>query len=279
METKVGLVGYGSWGKRHFETWTRIQGVSVTGIYDPKYKGPVFVDSIQDLLQNSDIVDVVVPAAHLAKIARTAIEAGKDVFIEKPVAVSYAEARELADFTHNSRDSLLMVGFIERFNPVFRKLKFITQFLQRPKRVFCQRSGTPTLVAQQTGVLKDLAIHDVDLLRWLLGEPTSVGVHSRGDFNFGELELAFDDIGALLISDCLGPKIRRWIVGFADKTVFVQAEETRWRLYSNSVEIPVSWRMPLQEELGYFLDCVRSRRTPTPSLDDAVKALSIIEQA
>ncbi len=279
MELKVGLVGHGSWGKRHRESWMGIPGTSLIGIYDPNYRGAKAVDNYQDLCSEADILDIVVPASDLPKMARAAIEAGKDVFVEKPVAVNFVEARALADVASNSHHSLVMVGFIERFNPAFRKLKFITQFLRKPNRIFCQRSGTPTLVAQQTGVLKDLAIHDVDLLRWFLGEPNAVGVHSRGDFHFGELELTFGKTDALLISDCLGPKIRRWVVSYDDKTVFAQFEDTRWRLYTNSVEIPISWRMPLQEELSYFVDCVRSRKRPAPSLDDAVKALQIIEEA
>jgi UDP-N-acetylglucosamine 3-dehydrogenase len=255
-----------------------VEGAKLIGVYDPAYRGEQFSKSLEELCAKVDALDVVVPAHALAAVTRMAIESGKDVFVEKPVAVNLNEARELANFSNRNDGSLVMVGFIERFNPVFRKLKFITELLRRPTSIFCQRSGTPTLVAHQTGVLKDLAIHDIDLLRWLLGDPIAVGVHSRKQFHFGELELSFNETSALLISDCLGPKIRRWVVNYDDKTVYAQFQGERWRMYTNGTEIPVTWRMPLQEELNYFVDCIRNRKKPSPSIPDAVRALQIIEE-
>jgi len=279
MEIRIGLAGYGSWGKRHYESWKGVHRARVVGIYDPKYTGKGSYRSLSQLCSDVDALDIVVPADKLAGVARAGIEAGRDILVEKPFAVNAAEAKALEEQLKRNDHPLVMVGFIERFNPVFRKLKFITEFLERPSSIFCQRSGTPTLIAQHTGVLKDLAIHDVDLLRWLLGEPTDVGVHSRREFHFGELELTFGQVSALLISDCLGPKIRRWVITYEDKTVYAQFHEDRWRLYTDGAEIKVSWRMPLQEELSYFAECVRNRQKPVPSIEDAVRALEIIEEA
>jgi predicted dehydrogenase len=285
MTLKIGIVGYGNWGKRHFESWRNISNAEIVGIYDPAYKGEAFFGNVDELIRSSEALDIVVPAESLANTGAKAIKAGRHVFLEKPVATSFENAKHLAKLIEQRTECLSMVGFIERFNPVFRKIKSIFDQEGNPKAIFCQRSGSPTLVATQAGVLKDLAIHDIDLLRWMLGEPRSVSVRSRRGFHFGELELSFDKTETLVISDCLGPKIRRWVATGDDSTLFAHFEGDRWRLLTKhgmneqGVEIPIEWTQPLEKELRYFSECVTTGKTPTPNIHDAVRALEIIEQA
>jgi len=277
---KVGIAGYGGWGKRHFESWKNVSGVEIVGIYDPAYQGELFFGSLKELIRSSEALDVVVPAQSLAEVGTQAIEAGRHVLLEKPVATSIEEAKRLASLAQDNPECLSMVGFIERFNPVFKKLNSIFKESGKPRTIFCQRSGAPTLVATQTGVLKDLAIHDIDLLRWMLGEPRSESVRSSQSFNFGEIELSFEGTQALVISDCCsGPKIRRWVATFNDKTFFAYFDGKQWRLFENEREVPVIWIPPLEEELRYFAGCLKKHTPPSPSINDAVRALEIINQA
>jgi len=279
LTIKVGIAGYGSWGKRHFESWKKISGVEIVGIYDPAYQGESFFSSLEELVKRAEALDVVVPAQSLTEVGTQAIEAGRHVLLEKPVATNIDEAKRLARIARDNPKCMAMVGFIERFNPVFGKVNSTFKEIGKPRTIFCQRSGAPTLVARQTGVLKDLAIHDIDLLRWMLGEPKSVSVRSSQSFHFGELELSFEETEALVISDCLGPKIRRWVATFDDKTMFAYFEGDRWRLFDNGTETPVTWTPPLEEELRYFIECLAAHRQPSPSIRDAVRALEIIELA
>jgi predicted dehydrogenase len=285
MTLKIGIVGFGSWGKRHFESWKNIPNIEIVGVYDPAYKGETFFGSVDELIRSSEALDIVVPAESLVETGAKAINAGRHVFLEKPVATNVENARHLAKLIEQRTGCLSMVGFIERFNPVFRKIKSIFAQDGNPRAIFCQRSGSPTLVATQAGVLKDLAIHDIDLLRWMLGEPRSVSVRSSRGFHFGELELSFDKTETLVISDCLGPKIRRWVATSNDSTLFAHFEEDRWRLLrkhgmnEQGVEIPIEWTPPLEKELRYFANCVTTGEKPTPNIHDAVRALEIIEQA
>jgi predicted dehydrogenase len=281
MTLRIGIVGFGSWGKRHFESWKKIPDVEVVAVHDPAYKGELFFSNLNELIKCTEALDTVVPAQSLAKVGMQAIHAGKHVFLEKPVATNVLEAKQLESLAQSKPECMSMVGFIERFNPVFEKLKSILEQYGPPRTLFCQRSGAPTLVATQTGVLKDLAIHDIDLLRWMLGEPKSTSVRSSKSFHFGELELSFEKTQALVISDCLGPKIRRWIATFDDRTVFAHFEGNRWRLFDNGRdegEVPVNWVPPLEKELGYFAESLATSRKPFPTIHDAVKALEIIEQ-
>ena len=275
---KLGLVGFGNWGKRHYDVWKRHEDIEVRAIYDPRY--PNSTPSLDRLIENVDIVDIVVPAEALADAASKAILAERHTFIEKPMASSLQEARRIEEAARENPDVIAMVGFIERFNPVFRKLHFVTRTLKKPLRIFCQRSGTPTLVAQKTGVLKDLAIHDVDLLRWMLGEPRRTVIRSMEKFRFGQLELKFNGgIEAMIISDCLGPKVRRWVLEFEDKVVYAFFEDNRWRLFADNSEVPIVWRPPLEKELNSFISSVKHKVHPSPSIQDGVKALETIEEA
>ncbi|MEM4251430.1 MAG: Gfo/Idh/MocA family oxidoreductase [Candidatus Bathyarchaeia archaeon] len=279
VKVRVGLVGFGSWGKRHYENWKRIPEADLAGVYDPAYKGGIFKDSLDSLLRMVDAVDIVVPASSLAETAISALEHSRHVLIEKPMSTSLAEARRLERVADSHKDQVAMVGFIERFNPVFIKLKSIIRGLEGPGKIFCQRSGSPTLVTKQTGVLKDLAIHDLDLLRWYLGEPDSLTVRSREGFNFSQVEARFGHTEAIVISDCLGPKIRRWVLTYPSDSIFTFYEGDRWRLYMNNVEVTVDWSMPLERELRYFLECIRRKEPPTPTVRDGLRMLEIIEKA
>jgi len=275
---KLGLVGFGNWGKRHYNVWSRHADIELRAIYDPRYSNST--PSLDSLIENVDVVDVVVPAESLADVASKAILAGRHTFIEKPMASSLPEARKIEGAAKENPDITVMVGFIERFNPVFRKIHFVTRTLKKPLRIFCQRSGTPTLVAQKTGVLKDLAIHDVDLLRWMLGEPRRTVIRSMERFHFGQLELKFEDgTEAMIISDCLGPKVRRWVLEFEDRIVYAFFEENRWRLFADNAEVPIAWKPPLEKELNSFISSVKEKVHPTPSIRDGVKALETIEEA
>jgi predicted dehydrogenase len=271
---KIGLVGYGGWGKRHFETLRANPRVSLSGVFDPKYKGPGFLSPFDELVQRSEALDVVVPPRFLVHVAERALRAGRHVFVEKPMAVNYKEGSRLRKYAESRK---VMVGFIERFNPVFNALRVILQ-AEKPAHVFCQRSGTPTLVATETGAMKDLAIHDLDLLCWMLGRPKAVTGSTYHDSKMAQLHLEFDSTEATIVADCLGPlKVRRWVVETRDGTITAVFEDQRWRLYRGNKELRVPWMLPLSVELGQFVRSIATDSIPSPSVDDGLRALRIVE--
>ena len=76
---KLGLVGFGNWGKRHYDVWKKHTDIDVRAIYDPRY--PNSTPSLDSLIEKVDIVDVVVPAEALADVASKAILAGRHTLI------------------------------------------------------------------------------------------------------------------------------------------------------------------------------------------------------
>jgi len=271
----VGLIGFGNWGRHHYRLLSSHPKMRVVGIYDPAYRGRRFARTPEDLIEKCDSVHVVVPAESLVPMAKRVLEHDRHLFIEKPIATRVEDARELRGLARKHPESRVMVGFIERFNPVFRRLH-MELGMRPPDTIFCQRSGTPTLVARRAGVLVDLAIHDADLLLWTLGRPRRVVVNSNTDFYFGQLELLFRRTKAFVISDCLGPKVRRWVIRSRDKVIHADFRGKRWRLFLNDVEVPLRWREPLKGEIDYFISCIEDGAQPSPGLDDGVNALSVV---
>ncbi|MEM3022745.1 MAG: Gfo/Idh/MocA family oxidoreductase [Candidatus Bathyarchaeia archaeon] len=274
---RIGLVGYGSWGRRHFAALSRNPRADLRGVYDPAYRGDHFFDSLEDLLDEVEAVDVVVPAGALAGIGIRAMEAGKHVFIEKPMSVNLGEALRLEEAWRRNPRSKVMVGFIERFNPVFQRIREVLR-AEPPSMVFCQRSGMPASVTRQTGVILDLAIHDIDLLIWCLGMPRSVRAQMEESFDWGRVELDFGRSKAMIVADCLGPKLRRWVVKLRGGTLHAHFQGDRWRLFEGGSEIPVEWRMPLDAELDHFLSSILNGAEPSPGIGDGIRALEVIER-
>jgi len=274
---RIGLVGYGSWGKRHLAALSRNPRADLRGVYDPAYEGDGFFRSLDALLDDVEAVDVVVPPRSLAEIGIRAIEAGKHVFIEKPMSANLGEALRLEEASRRNPGSKVMIGFIERFNPVFQRIREILRG-EPPSMVFCQRSGMPASVTRQTGVLMDLAIHDVDLLIWCLGMPKSARAQMEEGFEWGRIELDFDRSRAMIVADCLGPKVRRWVIKLGGSTLHAHFQGDRWRLFEGGSEIPVEWRMPLDAELDHFLSAIANGERPSPGIEDGIRALRVIEE-
>ncbi|MEM3462412.1 MAG: Gfo/Idh/MocA family oxidoreductase [Candidatus Bathyarchaeia archaeon] len=274
---RIGLIGYGSWGKKHFAALSRNPRADLRGVYDPAYRGDGFFPSLDDLLEEVEAVDVVVPAGSLARISIKAMEAGKHVFIEKPMSVNLEEALKLEDAWRRNPGSKVMVGFIERFNPVFQRIREILR-AEPPSMVFCQRSGMPASVTKQTGVILDLAIHDIDLLIWCLGMPRSARAKIEESFDWGRVELDFGRSKAMIVADCLGPKVRRWVVKLKGSTLHAHFQGDRWRLFEGGSEIPVEWRMPLDAELDHFISSILNDVEPSPGIGDGIRALEVIER-
>jgi len=189
---KFGLIGCGavaSWC--HLPALRRLRNVTVVAAADPdagalarmkqQFRGDTHV-AYQELLARPDIDAVVisVPPAHHAAVACAAAAARKAFYLEKPIAVSQAEAREVAAAVSSSGVATAM-GFNRRLHPLYRQAKGLIQdgAIGRVRFVhsaFCEPAPSQGLPqwklnrASGGGVLLDLASHHVDLLRWFLGE-------------------------------------------------------------------------------------------------------------
>jgi len=134
------------------------------------------VASYEQLIAQSDAVSIVVPTpAHYA-VAKAALEAGKHVFIEKPITVTLDEADELLEIARKN-GAIVQVGHIERFN---RAVRAALPYVHEPRFVDSERLAPFSPRGSDVAVVLDLMIHDIDLLLTLVGadasEISAVGV-------------------------------------------------------------------------------------------------------
>ena len=128
---KIGVFGTGHLGKFHLNNWKEIEGAELVGFFDPdnatatevssKYSLKRF-DTVEALLDACDAVDIIAPTSFHFELCKAAITKGKHVFVEKPLANTMDEARELVKLAKEA-DIKMQVGHVERFNPAFLALK------------------------------------------------------------------------------------------------------------------------------------------------------------
>ena len=166
---KIGVFGVGHLGKFHLNNWKEINNVEVVGFYDPhddtakevseKYQIARFLDP--DLLMNAcDAIDVVAPTNYHFEWCEKAIKKGKHVFVEKPLANTMKEARQLVKLVEESGIKF-QVGHVERFNPAFLAVKdrqLNPMFIEVHRLAQFNPRGT------EVSVILDLMIHDIDII-------------------------------------------------------------------------------------------------------------------
>jgi predicted dehydrogenase len=166
---RVGIIGVGHLGKFHLNNWKEIADVELVGFYDPdddnaaivseKYQLPRFLDA-DALIDASDAIDIVAPTNFHFEWCEKAIKKGKHVFVEKPLANTMDEARQLVKLTAESGIKL-QVGHVERFNPAFLAIKD-TQL--NPMFIEVHRLAQFNPRGTEVSVILDLMIHDIDII-------------------------------------------------------------------------------------------------------------------
>jgi predicted dehydrogenase len=166
---KVGVFGVGHLGKFHLNNWKEIEGTELVGFYDPadenanavsqKYQLKRFTDA-GELMDACDAIDIVSPTTTHFELARTALTRGKHLFVEKPLANTMDEARELVKLAREANIKF-QVGHVERFNPAFLALNGYTinpMFIEVHRLAQFNPRGT------DVSVILDLMIHDIDII-------------------------------------------------------------------------------------------------------------------
>ncbi|HOA38055.1 MAG TPA: Gfo/Idh/MocA family oxidoreductase [Flavihumibacter sp.] len=166
---KVGVFGVGHLGKFHLNNWKEMDNVELVGFYDPndamaadvsaRYNLKRF-DNPLDLIRQIDAADIVAPTNFHFELCQLAIRNGKHVFVEKPLANTMEEARELVKLVKESNIKM-QVGHVERFNPAFlatKNLALNPMFIEVHRLAEFNARGT------EVSVILDLMIHDIDII-------------------------------------------------------------------------------------------------------------------
>ena len=173
---KIGVFGAGHLGKIHIQQWQKIENIVLVGFYDPddnqaattisQYQVPRYTD-IESLIDACDAIDIVsVTTAHY-EIAKRCLLKGRHIFIEKPLAQTVEEGKELLNLVQEANVKC-QVGHVERYNPAFLALEsrdLNPMFVEAHRLAQFNPRGT------DVSVILDLMIHDIDIVLCLVKSP------------------------------------------------------------------------------------------------------------
>jgi predicted dehydrogenase len=283
----AGVAGAGVFGGYHAGKYAALPDVRLAGVFDvdprraealaARYDAIAFSD-FRAFLDAIDVVTVATPAASHYAIAREALESGRHVLVEKPIAMSIAHADRLIAIARE-RGLTLQVGHQERF--IFDAFGLFGR-TKRPRSVHCVRRNPRTGRGEDVSVVFDLMIHDIDIVRRLgLAEPVSID--AVGSEHETDARLAFAD-GAVATFEAsrLAPqRERRMSLIYDDGLIEIDFVKRAIRNTTPDAthatfEDPQG-SFALLDPLGYgvarFLDAARSAAAPAISGDDGRDAL------
>lgn len=326
MTVSVGLVGLGLMGTTHLSAYERIPGARLVALCDRDAKrlerdralpagnldagadpdadraGARTFGELTDLLAGAsvDAVDLCVPTDLHAEMAVAALEAGKHVFCEKPMALTAADARRMADAARAS-GRFLMVGHVLRFWPEYLWMKeALDSGRHGPLRsaVFWRWGGWPAWgeqswfaeTARSGGAAMDLHVHDADVVQWFFGTPEQVTSHGTvaSDGGVDTLWTRYRcDGGALVVAE------GGWLPGgypfsmgatLAFESATIEYHSDKHPTLSvfgegSAVERPeIAETNAYADELAYFIHCVAAGEEPRRAgAPDAARAVALVE--
>ncbi len=322
-------IGCGYWGPNLLRNFSALPHCCVRYLVDPSEERRRFVErsfpatkAIADLERvwgdaEIDGVIIATPAGSHFELAKAALEAGKHVFVEKPLATRVAEVDVLAGLARSSK-RVVMAGHTFLYNGAVRYVKGLIDRgeLGDIRYIYSQRLNLGR-IRSDIDALWNFAPHDVSIIQYWLGDPQPVSVFRRG---IDCVQPGIDDVVFLNILypnkvmanvhvSWLDPqKVRKMVVvgskqmvvydDIADEKVIIydkgidvkatlgermdfdRPAQVSFSHRSGDIHIPeIDFPEPLRVEAQHFLDCIRSGRQPLTGIDHARKVIGILESA
>jgi predicted dehydrogenase len=300
QKLRVAVVGVGHLGRHHARILSSLPDVDLVGVADRDRaraaeiagaSGTRATAEFTDFLGSVDAVTVAVPTEGHLEVARPFLERGVAVLVEKPLARSLEEADAIIAAAARS-GATLAVGHTERHNPAVRAARV---FIDRPRFIEVHRLGTFPERSLDIDVVFDLMIHDLDVVRSLVGSEVAsieaVGVPVlTGRVDIANARLRFENgcianITASRISRDRVRKIRLFqanayiSIDYASQEVemykLVRPPEGRHLIDGGRLEVPRE--EPLRREIVDFLEAVRTRRQPEVTGADGRSAVALAQ--
>ena len=295
---RVGVIGVGVMGSNHARVFAGLPGVQLVGVADPDRKQAEFVartlgcadmvDVDQLLNQNVQAVTIAAPTHLHHEIALSCIARGIHVMVEKPIASTVEEGRDIIAAARRAGVTL-MVGHVERFNPAVEVIKEAIRN-EDILSIAITRVGPFPPRMSNVGVVIDLAVHDIDLIRWFT-DSDIIEVQPQLSSAVAERE----DIALLQFRTASGVLAHintNWLTPFKARTVHVatRGKYVMGDLLTRQVtecfgfqpdgsysmrHLSVGHAEPLRSELLSFINAVRSGGAPAVTGEEGVASLEI----
>jgi len=313
QDIRTGVIGIGSMGKNHARVNNELAALVAVSDVDKtagktiaRQYGIDYFKDYRELLKNVDAVTIATPTKYHHKIAEDAIEKGVHVLVEKPITETVEQARSLVERARKE-ELTLAVGHIERHNPVvtYAKKELENDTFGYPITMVSRRvSSFPTRI-RDVGVIHDLAIHDVDVMRYLAASeirsiytlggstgPTEFESHANILLKFASGVNGFAEVNWVTPM-----KVRKMYLTCS--THYVEMNYIKQRLTFSSSrymdidesdlyqpgldleqrEVSLKKQEPLKNEFKDFLNALNTGKDPLVTGEDAIQVLNVIEKA
>ncbi len=322
MPVRIGQIGLGAWGRNLLRTFYNLPEAGLVMGCDidtgqlsrisGAFPGVTWTRDYSEMISdaNLDAVVIATPPADHFQLASKALEAGKDVFVEKPLALDVDDGGKLIEIAEKN-ERILMVGHIMEYHPASLKLK---EYISSGKlgRVYYLYSSRVNLgkVRDIENSLWSFAPHDISMIMFLLDKAPSSVTSTGASYLQKDIEdvtfltLHFDDkTMAHIHVSWLDPHKERklTVVGSKMMAVFDDTESTeKIRLYDKGVDTKLDYTTygeylslragdivipridstePLIAECSHFIDCVKSRKRPISDGTDGLRVLIVLTAA
>jgi UDP-2-acetamido-3-amino-2,3-dideoxy-glucuronate N-acetyltransferase len=311
---RTACIGCGYWGKKVARNLAGLNALHAVADIAPGALAEISNEyavpghTFEAILEDPDCEAVAIasPASLHGDHVRRALNAGKHVFVEKPLALQVFEGHQLVKLARD-RGRILMVGHVLRYHPIVVALveQARSGRLGTIKHIYSRRFGLGKIRTEED-VIWSFAPHDISIILALLGEtPTYVSgeatsIITPGIADIANIHLGFPSgVTARISVSWLNPtkEHRTVIIGSKAHAVFddVQSWDKKLQIYDHRIEMsasdepsisradPVSPTVapgePLREELAHFLNCVSTGRQPVTDGAEALEVLNVLEQA
>lgn len=317
---RLAMLGVGNWGKNVLRNMAALPTVDLRVICDPSadnvrralagYPGTATASDADSVLADPgiDAVAIATPATTHVALAKKALAAGKHVFVEKPMAMSSADALELQSAAAKA-GRVLMVGHLLEYHPGVDKLKALVDGgeLGSLRYLYSQRVNLG-VVRKDENAWWSLAPHDVSIALYLIGrEPTTVSARGACFLNPKIEDVVFANLAfeggvmAQIHVSWLDPhKIRKFtIVGAKKMVTFDDGDSTeKIRIYDKGADVGLNYETygesitlrsgdivipriestePLKIECAHFVECALAGRTPRSDAADGLRVVRVLE--
>jgi len=315
-QIKIGVVGAGHLGKLHTKMFKETDNTFLSGVFDldslksktaaEEFNTTAF-DSFAELLKNVDAVSIAATTSAHYEIAKECLNAGKHIFLEKPITATIPQAEEIVELANKSNLNL-QVGHIERFNPA---LLSVEKYIDDPKFIQTDRLAQFNLRGTDVAVVLDLMIHDIDIILSLIKskvknvEASGVAIVSD-NIDIANARIQFENgaVANVTASRISQKKLRKMRLFQRDGYIaldFITGVSEMYRLLSDEQEMQPSYvpfgeigvgdkkkrlvyEQPeprqvnaLKYELQFFIDSIVKNEKPVVSGNDGLRALRVAE--
>lgn len=307
----IAVIGSGYWGKNLVRNFFEL-GVLKTicdldkdtlNEFQDKYPNISITTSFQEVLDDKGIKGIVIatPAVLHYEMAKKSLEKGKDVFVEKPLSLNLADAKELIELSEKN-GNVLMVGHILQYHPAVLKLKELVKkgYLGKIQYIYSNRLNLGKFRTEEN-ILWSFAPHDVSVILMLLNEtPNSISSHAGtylnkdvADVTLTTMEFSSGVKSHIFVSWLHPYKEQKLVVvGSQRMAVFNDMAEDKLLIYPHEIDwvdrvpvplmrdpepVKIRSEEPLKEECKHFINCIKTREKPKTDGKEGYDVLQVLQ--